>query len=144
MNLKEELGVLIKKSMKEHNKVATDVYRSLLSDIVNAEIDGEKDFISVINKAKKKRLDSALAFQECGRGDLMEVELLEADIISHLLPKEPTDEEIMNCIRECCANVSTKMGEVIKYVKCNYPTVDGKKTANMVSSFLITTNYGEK
>ncbi len=141
--MKDKLTELIKKSMKEHNKISTDVYRSLLTDVVNAQKNGETDFIGVINKAKKKRLDSALAFQECGRGDLMEVELLEADIISKLLPKEPTDEEIMNCIRECCANVSIKMGEVIKYVKCNYPTVDGKKTANMVSSFLISTNYGE-
>ncbi|MGL4374059.1 MAG: GatB/YqeY domain-containing protein [Turicibacter sp.] len=134
--MKQKITELLKAAMKEKNALSVSVYRSLKADIETAEKNGDADVLSIVAKAKKKRLDAAGQFQECGRGDLMEAELLEVDIIDQLLPKQPTNDEIDACIRECAGNISANMGAIIKYVKENYPTVDGKKLAGMVKEFL--------
>lgn len=134
--MKQQITELLKTAMKEKEVLKVSVYRSLKADIETAEKNGQVDAMTIISKAAKKRSDSIDQYVKAGRQDLADIEKKEFDIISELLPKEPTDEEIISCIRECCGNISMKMGDIIKYIKHNYPTVDGKKTSTMVKEYL--------
>ena len=134
--MKQKITELLYEAMKKGDKVPVSVYRSLKADIENAEKNGELNAFIIINKAYKRRLDSAAAYQECGRGDLMEAELLEADIIKRLLPKEPTDEDLMKEVKLIGDLHGKNMGMIIKTVKSKFPTADGKKLASMVKEFI--------
>lgn len=134
--MKKQIEELLHKAMKEQNKLTVNVYRSLLTDIVNGEKDGNTDQLAIIFKARKKCLDSYAEFNECGRNDLAEEELLEADIISRLLPKPPTNEEVTNLIKTYYELHGKNMGVIIKGVKSEYPGIDGKVLSTKVKDFL--------
>lgn len=134
--MKEKIIELLKSAMKEKNMFKTTVYRSLKSDIETSEKNGNNDVINILIKASKRRIESIDQYNKANRFDLAEIESKELEIIKELLPKEPTKEEIENCINECFSNISMKMGEVIKYVKYNYPMVDGKTLSQIVKDKL--------
>ena len=137
--MRQKINELLHEAMKKGDKFKVTLYRCLKSDIETAEKNGNGNVIEVLNKALKKRLEAHEAYLAAGREDAATTEKAEAHLIMQFLPKEPTDEDIMNCILECTGNISTNMGDIIKYIKYNYPTVDGRKAATMVKDFLSVT-----
>ena len=91
---------------------------------------------TILNKMVKERLDDAANYEANGRKDLADKERLEASIISELLPKAATEDEINTAIDEFVSNngcIDKKsMGLAIKYVKSKYATADGKLVSTLV------------
>lgn len=146
-----DVDTMIKNSLKEGNKVKTKAYRNLKSKILlaktakNAKPYDDATEISIISKYVKELTDAADAYFAVDRDDLGLEYTEEADILSVLLPQQPTEKEIENCaygfIKENVGSESKtmpkfQMGSCIKYVKNAYPSADGKTVSEIVKRFV--------
>lgn len=134
--MKQKITELLKEAMKERNTLKVSVYRSLKADIETAEHSGLNDALGVIVKAAKKRNDAIEQYMMADRPGLAMEEKAELEIINQLLPKEPTEMELFESIGESTVLFGKNMGMIIKDIKFKYPTVDGKKLADMVKKFI--------
>ena len=148
------IDAMIKSSMKEGNKVSLNAYRNLKSKILAAKkAKNIKEYndateINLISKYVKELTEDANAYFAADRDDLASSYMEEADILSTLLPKQPTDGEI-ECtvydfieknngpIPENKTISKNQMGLCIKYVKNVYPSADGKVVSEIVKRFIV-------
>lgn len=148
-----DLDKMIQVAMKQHKKAQVNAFRNLKTKIVNAKTSplikeyNDQTEISIISKyVKDLKYDSECYFA-ADRDDLGKEYYEEAEILSCLIPKEPTEEEIVNSIYDFIeANIGplpeTKtidkkmMGSCIKFVKEKYPTSDGKTVSKIVKEFV--------
>lgn len=143
---------MIKNSLKEGNKAKTKAYRTLKSKILlaktakNAKPYDDTTEIGIISNYVKELTDAADAYFAMDRDDLGVEYTEEADILSVLLPKQPTENEIEKCVYcfiEKNVGVENKtmpksqMGVCIKYVKNTYPSADGKVVSEIVKRFIV-------
>ena len=140
--LQDKINSMIMTSMKSGEKEKAETYRLIKAKLLEAKtaknakpIDEAMEF-TILNKMLKERLDDAANYEANGRKDLADKERLEASIISELLPKAATEDEINNAIDEFVSNngcIDKKsMGLAIKYVKSKYATADGKLVSTLV------------
>ena len=140
--LQDKINSMIMTSMKSGEKEKAETYRLIKAKLLEAKtaknakpIDEAVEF-TILNKMVKERLDDAANYEANGRKDLADKERLEASIISELLPKAATEDEINNAIDEFVSNngcIDKKsMGLAIKYVKSKYATADGKLVSTLV------------
>ena len=140
--LQDKINSMIMTSMKSGEKEKAETYRLIKAKLLEAKtaknakpIDEAMEF-TILNKMVKERLDDASNYEANGRKDLADKERLEASIISELLPKAATEDEINNAIDEFVSNngyIDKKsMGLAIKYVKSKYATADGKLVSTLV------------
>ena len=140
--LQDKINSMIMTSMKSGEKEKAETYRLIKAKLLEAKtaknakpIDEAAEF-TIRNKMVKERLDDAANYEANGRKDLADKEHLEASIISELLPKAATEDEINNAIDEFVSNngcIDKKsMGLAIKYVKSKYATADGKLVSTLV------------
>ena len=140
--LQDKINSMIMTSMKSGEKEKAETYRLIKAKLLEAKtaknakpIDEAAEF-TILNKMVKERLDDAANYEANGRKDLADKERLEASIISELLPKAATEDEINNAIDEFVSNngcIDKKsMGLAIKYVKSKYATADGKLVSMLV------------
>ena len=140
--LQDKINSMVMTSMKSGEKEKAETYRLIKAKLLEAKtaknakpIDEAAEF-TILNKMVKERLDDAANYEANGRKDLADKERLEASIISELLPKAATEDEINNAIDEfvsnnCCIDKKS-MGLAIKYVKSKYATADGKLVSTLV------------
>lgn len=134
----EKIDNLLKQAMKRGDKTALSVYRTLKADVVTEEKKGENNALAVIQKAFKKRMEAYELYMKAGREDLADKEKLEALIIDvHLLPKHPTDEEIINVIKTVDKSLPLNqfMGQSMKKVKETFDFYDGKIVSKLVNDY---------
>ena len=140
--LQDKINSMIMTSMKSGEKEKAETYRLIKAKLLEAKtaknakpIDEVAEF-TILNKMVKERLDDAANYEANGRKDLADKERIEASIISELLPKAATEDEINNAIDEFVSNngcIDKKsMGLAIKYVKSKYATADGKLVSTLV------------
>lgn len=111
---------------KDMKRVGT--LRLLMAAIKNREIEERKkevgladaEILSVIHKEVKKRKDAIVEFEKAGRGDLVDNEKAELDILEKYLPAELPDEEIRRVIqdgiRELGGGGDINLGALMKIV----------------------------
>lgn len=106
----------------EFTKFKTSAAGNVLTD--------EKE-LQIINKMVLQRKESIEQFRNAGREELAIAEENEMSILLELLPKEATEEDINNAIKEyvttsIVGNPSMKdMRNIMSFVKSKYPTADG-------------------
>ena len=144
---------LIKESLKAKKTVDLMVYRNLKADIMafktqkNAPEYTEESEIKVIQKYTKRLEDSISEFTKAGREDLVNECKEELEVLQSLLPKPVTKEEIFNKIVLIVlsngwvkdkepAIPKKEMGTVIRQVKSEFPSADGKIVSEIVKSLL--------
>ena len=140
--LQDKINSMIMTSMKSGEKEKAETYRLIKATLLeaktahNAKPINEAAEFTILNKMVKERLDDAANYEANCRKDLADKERLEASIISELLPKAATEDEINNAIDEFVSNngcINKKsMGLAIKYVKSKYATADGKLVSTLV------------
>lgn len=133
---REDIDKKIANAMKSGNETETLVWRAIKTEFIkfrtsgaNVELTDDKE-LQIINKMLQQRKDSFEEYKKAGREDLATSEQKEMELLSSLLPKEPTEEDVDNVIKEF---VSTKsetptmkdMRDVMTFVKTKYPTVNG-------------------
>lgn len=148
MSLKDQIDADIKKAMLAKNREELDALRSIKSLILLAETEkGASEGVSadsekkLLMKAAKQRKESADIFQQQGRKDLADKELLQLEVINRYLPKQLSEDEVRSSLLAIIAEVGAKgpqdMGKVMgAATKKLAGQADGKLIADLVKKLL--------
>lgn len=145
LQLKNQLLLDLKNTMKNEDIVAKNTIQSLRAAILQYEIDNKQELtddkiIDIISKEKKKRLDALEQFNKSDRQDLIQQTQKELNVISKYLPQPVTQEEIeqtvINTIKELNAT-QKDFGKVMKEVTAKLKNrTDGKTISGIVKQKL--------
>lgn len=147
MNLKDKINQDLKDAMKSQDKVKLQTIRSIRALILEFEKSGKSDELTpdaeltMLNSAVKKRKEAAEQFRNAGRVELAQLEEAELEIILSYLPKQLSDEEIINEIKSIAIEINAVikndfpklMPLVVKKLK---GAADGKKIKELVEKYL--------
>ena len=127
-------------ALKSGDRERTGALRLIASELQKAhkEASGpDVDEMSVLQRERKRRLESAEAYREGGRDDLARVEELEAELISGYLPEQLSDHELQaivgDAVAETGASSAKEMGRVMSVVM---PRVQGRADGKRVSALV--------
>jgi len=149
VSLKKRLQNDLKEAMKAKDSFKRDVIRFLMSAIKQVEVDNQKELsdeeiIKVIQKSIKQREESAKQYKEGGREDLAQKELKEAQILKSYLPKQLSDEELEEKVKEIIQEVGAtsikEIGKVMGSAIKKLGTLADGKRINQVASKLLKEN----
>lgn len=147
MGLREKINEDMKTAMKSGDKVRLETIRSVRALILEFDKSGAnreltpEDEIAMLSTAVKKRKESVEMFTNAGRMDLAEKESAELKILQEYLPKQLSEDEIIEEIKAIAAqvNAATKadfgklMPAAMKSLKGK---ADGKAVKLLVEKFL--------
>lgn len=147
MSLKDRLMQDFKDAMKAHDEVAKNTINLARAAIKQCEVDhrvelDEQGIIDILTKQVKMRKDALSDFEKAGRTDLIENYSREIEILMAYLPKQLTEEEILQIVRDTKAelgiddgkaNMGRLMGAVMPKVK---GLADGGAVRKAVQSVL--------
>ena len=112
--------------MLDKNNLVRDTIRMFLSEVQRFEIDNKEEVddakaLQIINKMIKQRNDSISQFKEGGREDLADREQQEVEILSKYKPKQLSEEDITekvkDAIQETGAESMQDIGKVMGVLK---------------------------
>jgi uncharacterized protein len=150
MSLIDRVGEGIKTAMKAKDKVRLETLRSIKKVLLEKEVSvrpsgqtelNETQEIEALSQVAKQRRDSIEQYQKANRDDLAQQEALELTIIEEFLPKQLSDEEIVQVIDGIIAQVGAAsakdmgkvMGPAMQQLKGK---ADGKKVQEWVKARL--------
>jgi len=147
MSLKEKINEYLKTSMKSGDKTRLITVRSIRAAILEFEKSGANkeltpdDELKIINSAVKKRKESIEQFTTGGRPELVIQEQAELNILMEYMPKQLSENEIIQIIKSIGENIAAKSKEdfpklmpaVMKELKGK---ADGKLVKALVEKFL--------
>ena len=133
-------------AMKSGNKIRTNILRTLLSSLKEKQIEkkdslNEEEYFSVIKRFVKQLKEAADTYQNAGRLELAEKEMLELNIIKEYLPEIFSEQQTLKLVKEVIAQTSANnlsdMGKVMSVViqKSN-GKVDGGIANRLVKELL--------
>lgn len=124
MTLEERIMTSLKEATINRDKIKQNALKAIKSELLLLKtksadyIITEKDEISVLQKLVKQRNESALIYKENNRLDLYNEEIEQLEIIKSFLPKQLSEEEIedkiKNIINELNATSLKDMGKIMK------------------------------
>ena len=148
MALEQQIQEDIKAAMKAKDAVATAATRAIKGEILlfkTAE-GGSKDVtdgdvLKMIQKLVKQRKEAAEQFLAAGRQDLADNELAEAAVMEKYLPKQLTEAEVEEKVKEIIAQVGATsikdMGKVMGAAnKALAGLSDGRTISTIVKKLL--------
>lgn len=146
MSLAQQLTDDMKQAMKDKDKVRLSVVRMVRAAVKNKEIESGKplsdeDILAVVQKELKQRQDSLQAFETAERLDLIDTVKSEIEVLQAYLPKQLSDEELEEVVRQTITEVGavgkSDMGKVMSALM---PKVrgqaDGKRVQQQVQRIL--------
>ncbi|NLY70239.1 MAG: GatB/YqeY domain-containing protein [Clostridiales bacterium] len=147
MSLKNRLANDLKEAMKAKEKIRKETLSYALAAIKQYEIDNKKELddqgvIDILSKQVKMRKDALSSFEAAGRTDLYEVYNEEINILMDYLPKQLSEEQILNIVKQTAnelgieggkQNMGKLMGAVMPKVKGQ---ADGSIVKKVVESIL--------
>lgn len=147
MTLKEQLMADFKDAMKAKDEVRKNTISFARAAIKQYEVDNRQELddegiIAILSKQVKMRKDALSDFEKAGRTDLIENYSREIEILMAYLPKQLTEEEILQIVRDTKAelgiddgkaNMGRLMGAVMPKVK---GLADGGAVRKAVQSVL--------
>lgn len=148
MSLKQQIDGDIKKAMLAKNKEELEALRSIKSMILLAETEksGSDDLSAdtenkLLMKAAKQRKESADIFVTQNRKDLADRELFQYEVISRYLPKQLSEDQVKEALKNIIAEVGAKgpqdMGKVMGIAtKKLAGQAEGKTISDLVKKLL--------
>ncbi|WP_374724604.1 GatB/YqeY domain-containing protein [Calidifontibacillus erzurumensis] len=143
MSLLERLTDDMKQAMKDKDKEKLSVIRMVKAALQNEVIKlghdlSEEEELTVLNRELKQRKDSLLEFENAGRSDLADKIKLEIEILMNYMPKQLTEEELEEIVKqtisEVNANSKADMGKVMGAIM---PKVKGKADGSFVNRLVM-------
>ena len=127
-------------ALKAGDRERVHALRLIVSELQKAHKDAagsEADEVAVLQRERKRRLESATAYRDGGRQDLAEGEEREAELIQGYLPEQLSDEELHaivgDAVAETGASSPQEMGRVMSVVM---PRVQGRADGKRVSALV--------
>ena len=122
-------------ALKAGDRDRCNALRLIASELQKAVKDGGDDEVAVLQRERKRRLESAQAYRDGGRDDLATGEEAEAELIAGYMPEQIGDAElaeiVAGAVAESGASSPRDMGDVMKLVM---PQVVGRADGKRVSA----------
>jgi uncharacterized protein YqeY len=122
-------------ALKAGDRDRCNALRLIASELQKAVKDGGDDEVAVLQRERKRRLESAQAYRDGGRDDLATAEETEAELIAGYMPEQIGDDElaeiVAGAVAESGASSPRDMGNVMKLVM---PQVVGRADGKRVSA----------
>ena len=139
MNLKDKINADLKVAMKSKDKVKLNTIRSIRALILEFEKSGgakelsSEDEIKMLSSAAKKRREGIEQYENAGRIELAKNEKLELSVIENYLPKQLSEDEIIENVKSLAKEVgaSTK-ADFAKLMPSAMKTLKGKADGNVI------------
>ncbi len=144
----ETITELIKDAMRSKDKVRLEALRAVKKELLEASTAkgaggnvSEDQELKIFQKMVKQRKESAELYAQQGREDLAAPELAEATIIESFLPKQMSEAEIGEALKEIVAKLGATgpqdMGKVMgAAMKALAGKADGKLISKIVKEIL--------
>ena len=150
MSLKKQIDEKLSSALKAKDKNTYPTLRLIVSAIKDAEIAGRSkdqkeltdgDITAILKKMIKQRNESCEVYKKAGRGELLENETKEIEIINQFLPKQLSDEETKTICEEALKSVGASsmkdMGKVMGVLKSKHSdTLDFSKVSSIIKNLL--------
>lgn len=144
MTLKERLTNDLKDAMKNKDQVRKSVVTLVRAAIKQKEVDervelDDTDVMDIVSKQLKQRNEALVDFKKAGRDDLISQTEEEIKILLTYLPKQLTDDELREYIKQAVEQVgATSVKDMGKIMGILMPKVkgkaDGRRINNLVSA----------
>ena len=139
MMLKDKLKKESVEALKAHDQKRVDVLRFLISLIDKKEMQlpvgqmNDAEEIGVLRKELKNKEEDKEMFVKASRNDLVEQLDYEIGIVKEYLPKEITEEKVVEIVTEVVAEKGSNFGLVMKEVMAKLGgAVDGSVVSRIV------------
>jgi len=144
MSLEQQIKADIVPAMKAGNKFETNTLRSLNAQIKDERIKlrpkrelTAEDVTAVLLTAAKRRKEAIALYRQGERGDLVEKEQKELEIIQRYLPKQLSEEEVIKIIDEIITEVQAKsIADLGKVMGRAMGRLKGKTDGGLVQSLV--------
>jgi len=146
VSLKDRLNEDLKTAMREKNIVKRDSIRAINTMIKQIEVDERRvldntDIFKLIQKGIKQREEAIAQYSAASRDDLVQKEKEQLDIFMQYLPKQLSDDELENKMKEIINEVNAAslkdMGKVMGTASKKFAGIaDGKRINEMVKKLL--------
>lgn len=143
MNLKEKINEDLKTAMKSGDKLRLETIRSIRALILEFEKSGtskefnEEEEIKLLSSAVKKRKDAIEQYRAANREDLAAKEENEMNIILEYLPKQLTEDEILEKIKAIADEIGAKSkADFSKLMPAAMKELKGKADGKIVKSIV--------
>lgn len=124
-------------AMKAGDRQRTSALRTVVAELQRNAKEGDGDEIAVLQRERKKRLESAEAFRSGGREEMATGEESEAEMIKAYLPEQMPEEELRKLIGDAIAQhnaqTSRDIGKVMSVVM---PQVKGRADGSTISTLV--------
>jgi uncharacterized protein YqeY len=136
MSVVEKVQEDARAALKAGDRERAGALRLIASELQRAVKDGgEVDEVEVLQRERKRRLESAEAYRDGDREDLAAAEESEAALIEGYMPEQLGDDELAaivdSAVAESGATSSRDMGNVMRLVM---PQVKGRADGKRVSA----------
>lgn len=146
MSLKEKLNEDLKQAMRDKEIVKRDSIRAINTMIKQIEVDERRvlddaEVIKLVQRGIKQREEAISQYSAAGRDDLVQKEQEQVDVFMLYLPKQLSDEELENGMKEIISEIGATslkdMGKVMGVASKKFAGVaDGKRINEMVKKLL--------
>ena len=142
MSLADRIKEDMKVAMRERAKERLTTIRLVLAAVKQQEVDTRKeltdaDVLAILDKMVKQRKDSIEQFQKAGREELAAKEQTEIEVIQVYLPKQLSEEEILELVTDAISSTGAEsmrdMGKVMGILK---PKLQGRADMGQVSGLI--------
>jgi len=143
MSLKDSINADLKDAMRQKDKVKLNTIRSIRTLILEFEKSGKgnelnkEDEIKMLSTAVKKRREAIEQFENAGRTELTDTEKQELEILLGYLPKQLSDEEILEKVKLCATEVgATSKTDFPKIMPVVMKKLKGQADGNTIRKFV--------
>lgn len=146
MRVSQQITEEIKKAMLEKQKERLEALRAIKTaftlEITNKGAGStltDEEEIKILQRLLKQRKESAEIYQQQGRNDLLEIELLQAKVIEEFLPAQLNDEEIIATLKDLIAETGASSAKDFgKVMGIASKKLAGKAEGKKISELLRT------
>ena len=122
-------------ALKAGDRARAGALRLVASELQKAAKDGSGEPIEVLQRERKRSLESARAYRDAGRGDLAQGEEGEAQLIEAYLPDQLSDSDLDAVVGDAVAESgATSPGEMGRVMALVMPRVKGRADGRRVSA----------
>lgn len=139
MSLKEVLEKSLREAMLSKYNVKRDTIRMALSSLKQLEKDSRKELVDqdvfgVIQKEIKTREETIDEARKANREEMIQPLLAEIEILKGYLPKEMSDDDLLNLVKSVISELSAEtMRDMGKVMKESISRTEGAATNDRIS-----------
>ena len=148
MTLEERIQKDLVTAMKNHQENALAALRSIKTAIQNEKTNGtyheltDADVVGIIQKLVKQRKESMDIYSQAGRNELADKEQKEMLVLMEYVPKQLTEEEVEEKVKEIIAETGASsmkdMGKVMGLATQRMKGLAEGKTISQIVKNLLT------